>query len=250
MSDRNDDVSRRLDGRDLASSKGPQPQGSGQDAPGLTPESRPRCTCGQNEPLPVPLIDRRTLLKAGASLTAGLMTGTSFANEANAQGCQPSEPQYQTATEDQWVSDALGDRYVKAGEFIVYPSKEGDGCGIGIDESAFGQDEMGTMYTAAQCGVESNPPITGATRLDSDWSLLMCRGCPWTSSPAFAELYRGQTIYISYATYEGERICESCGNGQSSSYWYRTNGPTGCWFWSGGTVHQNWNYGNCHRGCW
>lgn len=147
------------------------------------------------------------------------------------------------------MSDALGERFVKAGEFIVYASKEGDGCGVGVDESAMTEDEMGMMYTAAQCGVTSNPPITTVTQLSSSWSSLECRLCPWTWSDSWTAFSRGQQIYISYATYQGERICRAC-NSRSSSYWYRTSGPVGCWFWSGGTIHQNWNYSNCHRGCW
>lgn len=208
-----------------------------------------RCTCDCNSQPPAPIIDRRTLLKAGASLTMGLAAGISLSGDSRAQGCEPAELQYQVATEDQFVSDALGDRYVKAGEFIVHPSKPGDGCGVGINESDFTSDGVSPQYTAEQCNISAVSPITGVTQLASSWELLNCRGCPWTwSQDNFEQFGPGQNIYISYASYGGERICRAC-NSVSSSYWYRTSGRIGCWFWSGGTRHPVWNYSTCHRGC-
>lgn len=189
----------------------------------------------------------RSLLKAGAALSLGVVPSLAKSSESMAQAFQPSQTNYVTAEEDQWVSDALGERFVAAGQFIVYSSIPDKLCDSNKRPST--GSETRRMYTASQCGITANEPLVYSARLNSKWTSLNCRECPTTSSATLAKLTSDTTIYISYATYQGERICYAC-NSASSSYWYRTNGPIGCWFWSGGTSQTNWNYTTCPGGCY
>lgn len=187
-----------------------------------------------------PKHDRRTFVKrisgAFAAVGVGLTLGKKSVSAAPAaqSGCGMADAGYEVATEDGVVTDSLGTRYVEAGEYI-YPEELAGEC---TSSAALVSPDS----TPGECGITSYWYPGGSTDLGSGWTELACRYCPWTGSAVNQYLYPGGSgVGIAEATDQGTQICRGRTDGRASSVWYRTNGPAGCWIWSGGTTRPNWN---------
>jgi hypothetical protein len=175
------------------------------------------------------------IARTTAALGAGLIGASSIDGAAARRQCIPPKTKYRVASKDGVVTDALGTRFVRKGDYIVLDTPEGPTC-TG-DSGGVSPDN-----TAGECGISYYYPGISYTYLAASWSELVCRDCPWQGSTIRASFTsHTDPIYISYASEAGQFICRGLSYGYGSSVWYRTSGPIGCWFWSGGTVDPVWN---------
>lgn len=155
--------------------------------------------------------------------------------------CSPSKVEYEVAEKERVVSDALGTRRVKPGDFIVVAGGVDDRC---LADAA--RREAGVFADPAACGVTFSNNVPNKTRLGRDWSSVNCRSCPTIprqnpSQNVVATLRKGNDIFLRMKTYQGLDICRGRSYGYGSSIWFRTSGTQGCWFWSGSTRDADWN---------
>lgn len=207
------------------------------------------CACGEACNVKREAVDneskgtnRRTFITRAtrtlAIVSSGLIATANDRSVLAAPNCANQKARYKIAEEDGIITDALGTRFVSAGDYIVLPSPV-----CSIDDHG---GEVGTESTASQCGVNSFNPGISATGLGNNWYELNCRECPWQGSYVrYVFSNPNSPIYISYATTNGQHICYGGWSCAGSSVWYRTSGSIGCWLWSGGTDHPNWNRACC-----
>lgn len=175
--------------------------------------------------------------RAAAALGTGLIAASAGVSASAARRCRPPESAYRIAEQDGIITDALGTRFVKRGDYILLDNP--------VDAVCVGEPNGGDVSiqnSAYQCGISYFTTSFGSTTMDNNWTLLSCRACPWQTSTVQAEFTDPYaTIGVSYGTTAGQKICKGGFTSDASSVWYRTSGPIGCWFWSGGTDSKWWN---------